>query len=119
VKNTIEALVTGDHAIARYYERACEHWRQILQQVDPSDVTALAERLSHKQTWFEMNCGGRWFGQEVMVVTGVAQFYSTDNGFAENFDKAKAVVNALVHSGCSVEVKHQAGEIGRYYGLTD
>ncbi len=119
MKLTIEALVNDDHHITEFYNRARGHWEQILHESAPVDITSLAKHLSFEQTWFEQHCGGQWLGQEIMVMVGIAQFYSSDDGFAERRGTALAVAKALRESGCSVEVKQLAENIANGYYLFD
>lgn len=116
MKNTIEALVNGNRDILEFYERAREHWKQILQEVQPLNDSTLAARLRPGQFWFEQNCGGRHLGQEIMVLTGIAQFYSTDDGFTGNRDRAMMVLNALKNCA-SPDVEYHARYIGEIYDL--
>jgi len=81
-------LINGNRDILEFYQRACEHWKQILRETEPLDDSTLAQRLLTEQFWFERNCGGEYPGQEIMVLTGIAQFYSKAEGFTENRDKA-------------------------------
>lgn len=116
MQHTIEALANGSHDIVEFYQRACEHWKQILQETEPLDDSILAQRLLTEQFWFEQNCGGRYLGQEIMVMTGIAQFYSTADGFAGNGDKAKAVMNAFKKCA-SHEAEHFAKYAAAIYDL--
>jgi hypothetical protein len=69
--------------------------------------------------WFEANCGGRWVGQEVMVVSGLAGLYSSETGFDRNEKRARLLYDAFQSSYCSVEVKSIAEEVARSYDLLD
>jgi hypothetical protein len=116
---TIEALMQGDAGIVERYRTARERWTVILQEIDPSNTEALAERLRHEQSWFEQNCGDhdRHAGQEIMAVSGIAYYYSTRVGFEENRKKAIDIVNAFASSRCSLEVHDAAKEIAQSYDL--
>ena len=111
---TIEALLT-DPNITDYYRAAKEHWVQILARIDPTDSGAIASAASGEQSWFERNCGGRYIGQEIMVVAGICQYYTTAVGFDEDMDKAKAMYQGLLASGCSVEVHGHARDVAQSY----
>lgn len=114
---TIEALCRSNADILEWYDRARGRWDEIFQEVDPLDVKTLAERLTHEQRWFETHCGGRRVGQEIMVVTGIARFYSTLSGFDDSGAKAKSVADAFAGSYCSMEVKSHARAVARSYDL--
>jgi|SRR6056297_2921274 len=116
---TIEKLINGDEEIIIYYQKSKEIWNNILDEIDINDVDKLAEQLTDKQLEFELNCGGQNLGQELMVVVGIAQFYSTDRGFENSLKKAKLVSEAFSISMCSLEVKYCAKEISRSYDLND
>lgn len=116
---TIERLLEGDTNITQYYQRAKQIWNKILESKDSEDVNKLAELLFEKQLQFESECGGRWMGQEIMAVVGIAQFYSTAVGFEDNLKKAKLVSNAFSRSFCSLEVKYYAKDISKYYNLEE
>ncbi len=110
---TIEALVKGDPEIAHHYARGAKRWVVIL-RTNPSGLP-LAERLPIEQAWFEINCGGRRLGQEVMAVTGIARLYSTADGFGDNQETARRVSDAIQASTCSAEVKGVADRMAKLY----
>jgi hypothetical protein len=116
MRQTIEALMNGDPDILELYERAREHWKQILQETEPFDDSTLGQRLLGEQFWFEQDCGEKFLGQEIMVVTGIAQFYSTAEGFAENIDKAVIVLNAFKKCA-SIEAECFAESVAKIYDL--
>ena len=110
---TIEALVKGDPEIAHHYARGAKRWVVIL-RTNPSGLP-LAERLPIEQAWFEINCGGRRLGQEVMAVTGIARLYSTADGFGDNQETAQRVSAAIQASTCSVEMKGVSERMSQLY----
>jgi hypothetical protein len=111
---TIDALLAGQ-PVGDWYQAAKKHWQQVLSKIDSTDPSAIAAVASDEQAWFERNCGGRWIGQEIMVVTGIGQYYSTATGFDENLDKAKAMYQGLLDSGCSVEIHGHAEDMAKSY----
>lgn len=111
---TIEALVTGEDA-GDWYRVAVQHWQQVLASVDTTNTKAIAALADGEQGWFEQNCGGRYIGQEVMVVSGIGQYYRTSDGFNDRLEKAKAMYNGLRTSMCSVEIHHHADEMAKSY----
>ena len=113
MEHTIEALIKGDPDVAQNYARGAKRWAVIL-RTDPSGFP-LAERLSIEQAWFEINCGGRCLGQEVMAVTGIARLYGTADGFGDNQETAQRVSAAIQASTCSVEVKELARRTAQIY----
>ena len=115
MKQTLEALINGDDQIINYYINARNHWEQIFEQVEPTTIPVMAERLFREQIWFEQNCGGRWFGQEIMVLSAIAYFYNSQEGFGENLDRAKSILLAFAESMCSIEVKQIAEDIPKTY----
>lgn len=115
--NTIEMLIKGEKPVEEYYRRAMRLWQGLLKD-DPSHAE-LAERIGSAQMAFERECGGRWEGQEVMAVVGIAQFYSTLDGFNDRAMKAKAVYDALLASNCSIEVHGHARRVAESYYLQD
>ena len=101
---TYEFLVKGDGAIIQHYQNAVAHWNEIWGRKESQDLKSMAHMLSSQQFWFEQNCGGRWVGQEIMVVTGFAMLYSQEAGFIDE-KKARFLYDAFQSSMCSVEVK--------------
>ena len=116
MQHTIEALMNGSHDIVEFYQRAGEHWKQILQETEPFDDSTIGQCLLARQFQFEQDCGGKYLGQEIMVITGIAQFYSTADGFAGNRDKAKAVMNAFKKCA-SREAEYFANHVAEIYDL--
>lgn len=116
---TVELLLAGDRKIVTYYKTALTHWAEIINRRGLiSDVDTLASFLTSEQSWFEANCGGREIGQEIMAVVGIAQFYSTTDGFTDRI-RARRVYKALRRSYCSLEVKSHAKRVAQDYRLLD
>ncbi|MGH7135146.1 MAG: hypothetical protein ACREHD_05355 [Pirellulales bacterium] len=116
---SIEMLVRSKSEVINYYERAAERWQQIWHGPGADRLEPLARMLQDEQMWFEKNCGGRWIGQEVMVVSGLAGLYSTADGFNGNEERARLLYDAFQSSFCSVEVKVIAEEVARSYDLVN
>lgn len=116
---TIEHLIDGDQEVITYFKNAKDHWLKILSENSGSNSDELAKVLSSEQFWFEENCGSRWVGQEIMVVTGISQFYSTARGFDDNREKAQLVYEAFMKSYCSIEVKGAAEDVAKSYYLIE
>ena len=111
---TIEALVTGKDA-ATWYHDAVLHWQKVLSGIDTTDAKVIAGLAGSEQMWFEKNCGGRYIGQEVMVVSGIGQYCCTSDGFDDRLEQAKAMYNGLRISMCSGEIHHHADEMAKSY----
>lgn len=116
---SIEKLIIGDSNIVGYFAAASTRWKSILASPDANSVSTLASRLGSEQSSFEHECGGRWIGQEIMVLVGIAQFYTTAEGFGDDEERAKLVYEALRASYCSIEVKGHADIVARSYYLVD
>ena len=118
---TIELLIQGNKHVFDYYENAKRKWQEIMSDNPLADSDELSKILTYSQFWFEHNCGSRWIGQEIMVVTGISQFYTTDCGFDENQNRAKAllVYEAFMKSYCSLEVKGVAEDVAKSYHLIE
>jgi hypothetical protein len=114
---TIELLVNGDPHVGEYYGRAVERWKDIWSRPESRDVVTLATMLSTEQFWFEKNCGTRWVGQEIMVISGIGMLYTTRAGFDENVERARLLYDAFQRSYCSIEVKGIARDLAASYGL--
>lgn len=119
MQHTIEKIIAGDLAIMGYYRLAKEHWASVFQAYRGVTSTVLSKRLDAEQRWFEHNCGGRWIGQEIMVVSGIGQFYSTSFGFDHDLSRAIWLYEAILQSYCSVEVKSVARDVAAMYGLVE
>lgn len=118
---TIELLLKKNEEIFSWYEKAAKRWRAIIRaESSPLDIDSLASTLTTEQSWFERNCGGRHIGQEIMVIVGIAQYYSTDDGFAGNDRiRARKIYKAFRRSYCSLEVKSHAKRIAEDYRLLE
>ena len=100
-----------------YYQEAVKRWKEIWSRPGSREIVRLATQLSSEQSWFEHKCGGRWVGQEIMVVSGFGLLYSTSEGFEDNLDRARLLYDAFQQSYCSIEVKSIAREVAESYGL--
>lgn len=116
---TTELLIQGDKNILLYYSAALSRWREILAEYASKSSEELAKELSSQQFWFEENCGSRWAGQEIMVITGITQFYTTESGFDESKHLALKVYRAFMQSYCSLEVKGVAEDVAKSYCLNE
>lgn len=117
---TFKELITGDTNILDYYQRAQQLWEEIKQSDKFTNVDTLAKELSFVQTQFELECGGRMLGQEIMTFVGIGQFYSIASGFEDrDFEDAIKVKNAFARSNCSLEVKWHAEEAAKIFGLSE
>lgn len=116
---TVEHLIAGDQEVLTYYQNAKNRWVKILSENSNANSDELAKVLSSEQFWFEHNCGSRWVGQEIMVVTGIAQFYSTARGFDDSREKALLIYEAFMKSYCSIEVKGAAEDVAKSYYLIE
>ena len=92
---SVEMLVRGRAEVVEYYRVAAERWGEIWHRPDAHDLARLSKMLSSEQMWFERNCGGRWVGQEVMVVSGLAGLYSTEVGFDDRLEQARLLYDAF------------------------
>lgn len=116
---SLELLVQGQSEVVNYYRAAASHWREIWSRKESRDLASLANLLTSEQRWFEHHCGGRWVGQEVMVVSGLAGLYTSAAGFDDNLPRARLLYDAFLSSYCSVEVKSMAERVARSYDLLD
>ncbi|HHG3121897.1 hypothetical protein [Vibrio parahaemolyticus] len=117
--NTIEKLMLGDEDIVAHYSAARKLWEEIMDKFPDVNPSALSKELTSKQLIFEHSCGGRWIGQEIMVISGITQFYTISCGFGENKEKAIKVYKAFMMSYCSIEVKGVAQDVAKSYYLNE
>lgn len=116
---TIELLINGDKNVISYYQSAKDRWNKIMINHKNASPSQLSKELTSEQMWFEKNCGGRWIGQEIMVISGISQYYTTEKGFSDKKEKALLVYDALMMSYCSIEVKSIARDIAQSYYLIE
>jgi len=120
--DVIEHLIKGDKKITDRFVNAQNKWNQILKDFDwdsPNALAVMTEIVYKQQIPFELLVGDRWLGQEIMVVVGIGQFYSVNEGFGENLKRAKLIREAFLLSYCSLEVKYYARQIENLYDLED
>jgi hypothetical protein len=116
---TIELLIQGNQEVIGYYDKAKSKWIDILSTIDLNKIEEFSNNLTILQLWFEHNCGGRWIGQEIMVISGICQFYNTQSGFGESKNRAINIYKAFMKSYCSIEVKGIAEEVAKSYYLLE
>ena len=116
---TIEMLINGNSEVLTHYVAANNMWSEIFEDPENRSVNGMAHSLGVKQFWFERNCGGRWIGQEIMVVVGISRFYSSARGFDGSANKALLVYDAFMQSSCSLELKGHARRVAASYDLLE
>ncbi|KUO61376.1 hypothetical protein APF79_11985 [bacterium BRH_c32] len=122
MNSTIENLIEGNNEVIMWYQKANQIWDEIFSKIDPSDeknIDALSEEIFMNQGVFERDCGSRFVGQEIMVVSGIGRFYSTKDGFNDNYETAMNVYKALMQSQCSTEIHYHAEKVAKHYDLLD
>lgn len=116
---SLEMLTRGNSKVIEHYKSAADRWKEIWARPESHKLAPFAKLLTTEQSWFEDHCGGRWVGQEVMVVSGIAGLYTTFSGFDDKLPQALLLYDAFLSSYCSVEVKSIAEEVAQSYGLLD
>ena len=117
---SLELLVLGRREVAKHFREARKRWLEIYAEEKNSSVETIAQRLSVEQMWFEANCGGHHFGQEVMVWSSLATFYSVQTGWRPSRKKfVRKLVSAFDKSFCSIEVKYEMEDAVKSYYLQD
>lgn len=120
MKYTLEALLSSDENITKYYEEAKLIWEDFFKENSEGDVAAWAKKISSSQFRFENQCGGRTLGQEVMAWSAFALTYSTREGWGEGqLDLAEKLLRSFATSMCSVEVKAHARRAAVAYHLNE
>lgn len=121
-QQTLEKLIQGNYEIVDSFIAVRKMWDKIIAEFDwnaPDALEKMASNVSREQIPMEIAAGERWLGQEIMVIVGIGQFYSTVTGFDKNVRKAKLVRDAFLISNCSLEVKGLAEEISELYSIND
>jgi len=117
--NTVALLMTGDKSTVTYYTEATRHWEELSPLPDSDDE--LKSLLNGELHWFEQNCGNdRILGAEMMVITAIAQFYTTDGGFSDDAEKqAHRIYSILATTPFPLQVTGGIDKVARYYGLIE
>ncbi len=124
--HTLEKVINGDETILESYRQAKNKWSELLYNfkwIDKSNLERMTELVQTYETQMEYLVEGadigKWAGKgkEIMVITGIGQFYSTASGFDKNINKAKLVRDAFLSSRCSEETKYYARIVGELYSL--
>ncbi len=121
-RQTLEKLINGDPEIVDAYKRVKDKWDEILKDFDweaENVIERMAKLVTKWQIPIEHIAGERWLGQEIMVIVGIGQFYSSEIGFDTHIKEVKTVYNGFLTSMCSLEVKYHAETIGALYGVND
>lgn len=117
---TIERLLYGDNAVVGYFAKTMAKWNELFEGHAEDDVTAWAEWLGKTQIpFFEAQCGGRSYGQEVMAWSGFGTLYGQAGFTPEKKARAVKLVKAFDGSTCSIEVKGKAKGAARFYDLDE
>lgn len=111
---TIEELLKNSN-VTSWYQQAKTIWDKALANINTKDSSQIARTASSNQFEFENNCGGRFIGQEIMVITGIFRYYDEGNGFQKTLDEVQAMYQGLQKSSCSLEVKSHADDVAKLY----
>jgi len=95
MKATLQLLIDGDTHAVEYYQNALNLWREILEDPGVNDINALAQEISIQKQNFELSCGGVPCAHEIMILTGIAQFFDECGEFCEDSGRLEAVLRAL------------------------
>lgn len=117
MRQSIAMLLRGQAEVVDYYRRASERWQQIWSRPESDDWEKLADIIQDEEAWFERNCGGRWLGQEIMVVSGIGGLYSLEGGSDTKREQARRLYDAFQISYCSLALKSIADDMARLYRL--
>lgn len=112
-------LIKSSPDISQHYTTAVQIWQQIKDSYNFRNSIALAEELNKRQSQFERECGGKWLGQEIMVIVGIGQFWNHHIGFDATLEDALKVKEAFLLSNCSVEVKWHVEKVSAIFYLKD
>lgn len=121
-RQTLEKLINGDADIVGAYKRVKRKWDEILKDFNwdaENAIEVMAQLVTQYQIPIEHIAGERWLGQEIMVIVGIGQFYSSELGLEANIKEAKIVYNGFLTSMCSLEVKYHAENVGNIYGINE
>lgn len=116
---TLERLIKGDSTLITHVQIALQKWDEILKGIDKISNEEFAKRIDSEQFHFETKCGNdiKDEGQDIMVFTAIAQFYSCSDGFGERLGVARRVYNAIQNSQCSCEIKWDVKKVAEDYDL--
>ena len=115
---SLELLVLGRREVARHFREARKRWLENYVTMKKLPTDEIARELGSEQMWFEQNCGGHHFGQEVMVWSAIATFYSTRYGWRPSRERfVRKLIEAFEKSHCSIEVKYEMQDAASTYHL--
>ena len=118
-KFTMSELLKGNENIVQYYINAKKIWLEIREGEDFSSIETLANKLEVMQSRFEIECGGKYLGREIMAFVGVGQFNNELIGFENDYDGVFKVTDAVAQSFCGIEVKWYFENAIKHFGLND
>lgn len=115
----LDRLTKGDDSILKHFKLIKLKWDEILKDFQwdsPKAVENMRLLVSFHQYDFEDLAHDNWLGQRIMVIVGINQYYSINEGFTEvNERKVRIILEAIESSSCSSEVKQIASEISTLY----
>lgn len=102
---TVIALLDGNKDLSNYYLRAKEIWKEIIESPQFENEDSLSKELTGRESEFQMECGGRELGGEIMAFVAVGQFYNNLIGVDGSLSELDKISRAFEKSMCRFETK--------------
>ncbi|PEF30379.1 hypothetical protein CON39_11960 [Bacillus thuringiensis] len=115
--STVTALLDGKEGILACYQEAKQIWEKIWADPKSETVEGLSDLIFFHQSTFEHSCGGRYLGQEVMVLSSFMMFYDIGAGFEGNEEKVERLKEAFNKAHVSFEIESMAQKFAKYLYL--
>jgi hypothetical protein len=102
---TIIELLKNNNLINDYYITALKIWDIIILEMEMNPFEEHSKLIASHQSEFELNCGGKDLGKEIMAITAIARFYSSEIGFEHCIEEVYNLRKLMLASNCSLDVK--------------
>lgn len=112
--NAIERLISLDEKASDYFERADRKWAAFFARSLDDPIETWSSWLTAQEIPFELECGGKRMGHQVMAWSGFAHIFS-HRKYEDPTGMGRKLLGAFRASLVSADIAKEAAEAAAFY----